>query len=73
MNAIHTFRAQAGLSQSQLADACGWGSRAQSRISNYEKGARTPSLEDMRCIVDALRRAGVKCSLDDVFPPQQKR
>lgn len=69
-NQIRLYREKSGLSQGQLAEACGWGDKAQSRISNYEKETRTPSLDDMRAIVGALRFAGVECSLDDLFPPQ---
>lgn len=71
MNNIRSYREKAGLSQEQLGVACGWGKRAQSRISHYETETRTPSLHDMRLIVDALRRSGVKCSLDNLFPPQK--
>ena len=48
---LKTARTQAGLSQPELAKQCGWDS--QSRVSNYERGERTPSLDD----IDKLSRA----------------
>ena len=72
MNRIRTYREQAGLSQEQLGLACGWGSRAQGRVSNYETEKRTPSLGDLRLIVAALNNSDVSCSIDDVYPPQTK-
>lgn len=70
MNQISTWREKAGLTQSQLAERCGWSGK-QSRISNYEIGLRTPSIAECRIIVAAIRSAGADCSLDDVFPPEQ--
>lgn len=71
MNRIQEYREKAGLNQEQLGRKCGWSSTAQSRISNYEHGKRTPSLDDMRMIVCALNDSGVECSIDDLFPPQK--
>jgi len=42
---IAEVRRRKGWSQSQLSEKCGWGS-GQSRVSNYEQGRSTPSLED---------------------------
>jgi putative transcriptional regulator len=70
MNRIQLYREQTGLNQEQLGRKCGWSSTAQSRISNYENGKRTPSLGDMRAIVCALNDAGAECTIDDLFPPQ---
>lgn len=72
MNRIQEYRERAGLSQEQLGQKCGWSSAAQSRISNYEHGKRTPSLNDMRTIVSALNASGVGCSVDDLFPPTKE-
>lgn len=72
MNSIQKHREQAGVSQEQLGNRCGWGNKSQSRISNYETGKRTPSLEDMRLIVSALNNSGVECSIDDLFPPRSE-
>jgi phage repressor protein C with HTH and peptisase S24 domain len=49
---IAHFRNKAGLTQEQLAAACGWESK--SRIGNYERDTREPSLEDLRAIASAL-------------------
>lgn len=50
---IKRFRAAAGLSQAQLAEACGW--KSQSRVGNYEKDTREPSLADIEAMAEALR------------------
>lgn len=49
---IAHFRKIAGLSQASLAKACGWGS--QSRVGNYEKNTREPSLDDIAVMAKAL-------------------
>ncbi|MEA1765600.1 S24 family peptidase [Pseudomonas syringae pv. tomato] len=49
---IRKLRKEKGLSQQALAHACGW--ESQSRIGNYEKGTRQPSLQDIRKISDTL-------------------
>lgn len=67
MNLISHYRKQANISQVALAQELGWN---QPRLANYESNLRTPSLEDSRLIVAALKSLGVDCSLDDVFPPQ---
>lgn len=67
MNNIANQRKKLGISQAALASSIGWG---QSRIANYESSIRTPSLDDCRAIVEALRVFGAKCSLDEVFPPK---
>ncbi|WP_368913482.1 helix-turn-helix transcriptional regulator [Mixta calida] len=68
MNNIAIFRRAAGVSQTELAQRCGWVSQA--RIGNYENGKRHPSLKDCRKIVSALNALGAKCTLDTVFPPE---
>lgn len=49
---IKRFRKAAGLSQADLADACGW--KSQSRVGNYEVGTREPTLADISAIAEAL-------------------
>lgn len=49
---IRRLRKANGWSQTKLSEHCGWGS--QIRISNYEKGTREPSLDDLRVLADAL-------------------
>jgi phage repressor protein C with HTH and peptisase S24 domain len=50
---IKYYRDLAGLSQAALAAACGW--KSQSRVGNYEKDTREPSLRDLAAIAKALR------------------
>ncbi len=66
MNRIVELRKTKRISQIELADILGW---KQARLSNYENSRRTASLDDSRAIVNALNTLGVKCTLDDVFPP----
>ncbi|MBF6036199.1 helix-turn-helix domain-containing protein [Pseudomonas sp. P155] len=49
---IKQYRKAKGMSQQALAYACGW--ESQSRIGNYEKGARQPNLQDLEKISAAL-------------------
>lgn len=49
---IKHYRKAAGLTQGQLAKACGWGS--QSRVGNYELDTREPSFADLKAIADAV-------------------
>lgn len=49
---IKRARKNAGLSQAQLAEACGW---SQSRVGNYEAGSREPSFADIDSMAKALR------------------
>ena len=50
---ITAARKGAGLSQSKLAELCGWG-KSQNRISNYENGKSNPSYDDLIKIGKAL-------------------
>lgn len=49
---IKRLRKAAGMSQAQLAEACGW--KSQSRVGNYEAGTREPTLADIASIAAAL-------------------
>ena len=49
---IKRLRKSKGLSQQQLAEACGWSS--QSRIGNYESDLREPALSDLLLLGCAL-------------------
>lgn len=69
MNRIREVREKAELKQVQLYEKLKW---PQSRLSNYENGLRTPSLDDARLIVAALNELGSTCLLDEVFPPAQQ-
>lgn len=65
MNRIRELREAAGISQAALYRELKW---RQSRLANYESGARTPSLKDAREIVKALNALGIACGLSDAFP-----
>ncbi|AZF05641.1 helix-turn-helix transcriptional regulator [Pseudomonas sp. R5-89-07] len=67
MNLIAEFREEAGITQAALHRKLNW---KQSRLANYESGARPLKLEDARKIVQALNELGAKCTLDRVFPQQ---
>lgn len=49
---IAFYRKAKKMSQAQLAEACGWAS--QSRVGNYEKDTREPSLADLSLLADKL-------------------
>lgn len=65
MNNMKQIRRQVKLTQAQLAMLVG---STQGAISHYETGRRRPSLNLSRDIVHAFVDAGVKASVDDVFP-----
>lgn len=67
MNRIADHRERAGIKQRDLVSTLGW---TQTRLSNYESGRRIAGLAESRAITAALNLLGVKCSLDDVFPPE---
>jgi phage repressor protein C with HTH and peptisase S24 domain len=52
-NRIARLRRAKGLSQTALANACGW-DNGQARIGNYERDKREPSLSDLRTLAAAL-------------------
>ncbi len=68
MNNIANERKKLGITQSELAGACGWN---QSRLANYEAGIRAPDLESCRRLVEAMNKLGSKTSLDVLFPPKK--
>lgn len=49
---LRNYRRAANLTQEQLALACGWA--GQSRIANYEKGIREPTLEEVTQLAGVL-------------------
>ncbi len=59
---IREEREKSGLTQPQLAEACGW--ESQGRISNYENGLREPKLEDLKHISNALKIPTSKLLVD---------
>ena len=50
---LKALREKEGLSQAALAEKCGWAS--QSRVGNYEVGARKISADDAIVLAQALR------------------
>lgn len=50
---IRAMREARGWTQTELADQCGWNGLA-SRIGNYERAAREPSLDDIESMAKAL-------------------
>lgn len=65
-NLIRQFRQLNRITAEKLSTEIGWG---PTRLRNYESGLRTPGLDECRCIIHALNRLGVACTLDQVFPP----
>lgn len=50
---IRELRTRKKLTQTELGDLCGW-EDAQTRISNYERNRREPTLADMQVIAQNL-------------------
>lgn len=67
MKNIKLYRKSLGLTQRELADACGWGDSAQYRVCSYENGRRTPSVDDVKKIVSAFNDCGLIISVDDLI------
>ena len=65
-NKIQSYRKQLQISQVKLGRPLGWN---QVRISSYESGIRTPSVDHARLLVRAFASYGLVLSLDDLFPP----
>lgn len=66
---IKKLREAKGLSQGELADMCGWGS-GNSRISQYESGAREPTLDVINRLADALGTTAISMLVDpSILPP----
>lgn len=64
MNKIAEFRESLGITQAQLCNELGW---RQSRLSNYETGARQVGIEDAKKIIVALKKFGSTVSLEQLF------
>ena len=64
MSTIRKYREKAELTQAELAELAGLG--GQSALSNYERGDRKPGVAELTAIRDALRKRGVKVTLDDL-------
>ncbi len=68
-NQIRKYRRAAGMTQTDLA---AYLDCEQSTISNYERGDRTPGLDEIRLMVSAFKDRGVNTSIDDLFPEGQE-
>ena len=68
-NQIEVQRIKAGLTQRALGRPLGW---TQTRISNYERGRRTPDVDDARWLVFAFSSHNIKLTLDQLFPIDTK-
>lgn len=62
---IAHFRKRAGLSQAELAKLCKW--KSQSRIGNYEKDLREPTLADLELISSVLNVSVSELTYGDVI------
>ena len=60
---IKALRNRAGITQKKLGDMCGL---SQTAIANYEAGIRNISLGNAMKIVSALRKRGIKVSMQDL-------
>ena len=67
MNNIKELRDKAGKTQSDLAAELGI---TQGAVAHYEKSRRKPGLDTCRKIASVINRWWVKCSINDVFPPE---
>jgi transcriptional regulator with XRE-family HTH domain len=45
---LRKYRKSAEVTQARLGELCGWGEDSQSRVANYESGAREPTLSDIK-------------------------
>jgi transcriptional regulator with XRE-family HTH domain len=63
---IAKARKQAGLSQPELSEKCGWGYK-QARISHYETGRNMPGIDDLETMCKVF-----KISLADLFSLEGK-
>jgi putative transcriptional regulator len=73
MNNLRKYREMAKLTQAQLGAVLDVG---QGAVAHYEAGRRAIGLPECRLIVSAINKAGVRCTLDDVFPaetPKRKK
>ena len=70
-NNIKQYRQKAGLSLGGLIELMPT-KKHQSTISNYENGRRTPDIQIIYELVNALKKKGVKCDVRSLFPENKK-
>jgi transcriptional regulator with XRE-family HTH domain len=72
---IRAARESAGMTQGELAVACGWHEESadgQSRISNYERGKREPTLDDLVTLGRALKVDPAELAFGHPLQPDAK-
>jgi transcriptional regulator with XRE-family HTH domain len=65
-------RKAAGFSQTELAEKCGW-EDGQSRVSNYERGTRSPDIYDLERIAKACSTSVPEMLYPDTLPSNNKQ
>jgi putative transcriptional regulator len=68
MNKLKFYRVKSKLNQNQLADLARISAPLVSQLEGCKK---QPSLKTAQRIIAALNFNGAKCSINDVFPPEQ--
>ena len=68
MNNLRLHRAKASLSQKELALLVGV---SQPMIATIENNTKRPSLTNAQKIIAALNKNGAKCTINQVFPPNE--
>ncbi len=66
------FREQAGITQAQLAEAAGVSQQLVSHLETGLRRAEELGLDRARALVEAINRAGIDCTLDEVFPRSEQ-
>ena len=64
-NAFLRLRAELQWSQGRLGDRLGC---RQQLISQYERGLKVPGLRTAYALIDLYSEAGLRCTLEDVYP-----
>ena len=67
MNNLKTYRVKSKLTQKQLAELT---NISAPRVTQLERCLNQPSLKTAQRIIAALNFSGAKCSINDVFPPE---
>ncbi len=67
MNNLRHYREKAGMSQEELAKACGL--ERQASISHYETGRRNPGIKVMHAMIKVFAAKKVRVTMDKLFPP----
>jgi putative transcriptional regulator len=68
---LKAFRKKSGLSQAELSALSGVSKQHITFLETDKRDPERMALEHCRAIVAALNGAGVRCTVDDVFPPSE--